>query len=122
MLVIYATKTGNVKRFVDKLEDMRTLNIKDIQQVNEPYVLICYTTGMGQVPIEVQEFLENETNRSLLRGVASSGNKNWANNYAKSADTISQKYNVPVLLKFELSGTKNDVILMKERVINCLGN
>ncbi|MGL4820781.1 MAG: class Ib ribonucleoside-diphosphate reductase assembly flavoprotein NrdI, partial [Bacilli bacterium] len=46
---------------------------------------------------------------SYLRGVAASGNRNWGQAFAKSATTISQTYNVPVIHTFELFGTTNDV-------------
>ena len=53
-----------------------------------------------------------EKNAHLLLGVAVSGNKVWGDNFAKSADTISKQYQVPILHTFELSGTK--------RMLNCL--
>jgi protein involved in ribonucleotide reduction len=41
--------------------------------------------------------------------VSASGNRNWGASFAKSADTISSLYDVPVITKFELSGTGRDV-------------
>ena len=58
------------------------------------------------MPQLVEDFLTK--NNKYLRGVAASGNRNWGDMFAKSADVISDKYNVPVLMKFELSGTIND--------------
>jgi protein involved in ribonucleotide reduction len=113
LLVIYASKTGNVKRFVGKLNDIRLVNLADIQgKVNEPYVIITYTAGFGKVPNKVEEFLSE--NSSYLRGVASSGNRNWGSNFCKSAEIISKRYDVPIILKFELSGTKKDVVKFEE--------
>lgn len=37
-------------------------------------------------------------------------------NFAKSADTISKQYQVPILHTFELSGTKRDVELFTQEV------
>lgn len=118
LLVVYASKTGNVKRFVNKLgEDIRKIDINEIDgRVQEPYILISYTTGFGQVPNEVEDFLEDEVNQKNLVAVASSGNRNWGDSFALSADKISEKYGVPVLLKFELSGLKGDVNRFVERV------
>ncbi|NQD53699.1 class Ib ribonucleoside-diphosphate reductase assembly flavoprotein NrdI, partial [Bacillus altitudinis] len=45
-----------------------------------------------------------------------SGNKVWGDNFAKSADTISKQYQVPILHTFELSGTKRDVELFTQEV------
>jgi protein involved in ribonucleotide reduction len=82
--------------------------------INEPFTLVTYTIGFGNVPMSTIEFLER--NYAYLRAVASSGNKNWGINYAKAADIVSNKYSVPVMLKFELSGTANDEKLFIERL------
>ncbi|MDQ6419046.1 class Ib ribonucleoside-diphosphate reductase assembly flavoprotein NrdI [Paenibacillus sp. LHD-117] len=113
MLVVYDSKTGNVKRFINKL-NMRAMPIDEQVEVEEPFVLVTYTTGFGQVPDKVNTFLK--TNHGLLRGVSASGNRNWGNGFAKSADTISSMYDVPVILKFELSGTSRDTEYFVERV------
>lgn len=106
MLIAYDSKTGNVRRFINKLQ-MPAIQIEEAMKVDEPFVLVTYTTGFGQVPEKVSSFLESNASRMI--GVAASGNRNWGDGFAKSADTISQLYDVPVLTKFELSGTKNDV-------------
>ncbi|KQX52381.1 class Ib ribonucleoside-diphosphate reductase assembly flavoprotein NrdI [Paenibacillus sp. Root444D2] len=79
---------------------------KDIV-ISEPFVLITYTTGAGQVPDEVQSFLR--ANYRYLLGVAASGNRNWGNLFAKSGETIAHQFGVPLLLQFELSGTSSEV-------------
>ncbi|MHA6484800.1 class Ib ribonucleoside-diphosphate reductase assembly flavoprotein NrdI [Paenibacillus sp. strain BS8-2] len=113
MLVVYDSKTGNVKRFINKL-NMRSMSIDNETEINEPFVLVTYTTGFGQVPDKVNSFLK--TNHGMLRGVSASGNRNWGSGFAKSADTISSMYDVPVILKFELSGTSLDTEYFVERV------
>lgn len=106
MLIVYDSFTGNIKRFVSKLP-FECIKIEKDLVVNEPYILITYTTGIGQVPKSVLEFLQN--NHSFMLGVSASGSKNWGFSYAKSADIISEMYNVPVLTKFELSGSPSDI-------------
>ncbi|QAY65312.1 class Ib ribonucleoside-diphosphate reductase assembly flavoprotein NrdI [Paenibacillus protaetiae] len=113
MLIVYDSKTGNVKRFINKL-NMRAIPIEEHQKVDEPYVLVTYTTGFGQVPEKVKSFLSR--NNKLLKGVSASGNRNWGTGFAKSADTISEMYGVPVINKFELSGTAQDMEQFVERV------
>lgn len=113
MLVVYDSKTGNVKRFIAKL-NMPAVSIDEMPKVDEPFVLITYTTGFGQVPPKVDQFLK--CNHNMLRGVSASGNRNWGTGFAKSADTISQSYNVPIISKFELSGTMSDIEHFVERV------
>ncbi|SDC51385.1 protein involved in ribonucleotide reduction [Paenibacillus sp. UNCCL117] len=106
MLVVYDSKTGNVRRFVRKL-NVRSLQIEDAMLTQEPFVLVTYTTGFGQVPDRVAAFLR--ANGAYLQGVAASGNRNWGSGFALSADKIAQEYRVPVLAKFELAGTQRDV-------------
>jgi len=113
MLVVYDSKTGNVKRFVKKL-NMKAVSIDEMPTVDEPFVLITYTTGFGQVPPKVSDFLQ--VNHKFLRGVSASGNRNWGTGFAKSGDTIAQTYNVPLISKFELSGTSHDTLQFVERV------
>lgn len=111
MLIAYDSKTGNVKRFVTKLE-LPCIQLKEDLMVNEKFILITYTIGFGEVPKNVMTFLEK--NHQYLIGVASSGNRNWGNNFAVAADIIAAKYNVPIIHKFELSGTKKDVEIFLE--------
>ncbi|WP_058304239.1 class Ib ribonucleoside-diphosphate reductase assembly flavoprotein NrdI [Gorillibacterium timonense] len=105
MVVVFDSKTGNVKRFVQKLK-LPAIQIHDSLKLEEPYVLVTYTTGFGQVPERVSAFLRE--NHDLLLGVAASGNRNWGDKFARSADLIAEKYEVPVIGKFELSGTMGD--------------
>jgi len=59
------------------------------------------------VPPSTLTFLKE--NDHLLQGVAVSGNMNWGVRYGLAADHISQRYAVPIIMKFELSGTERDV-------------
>ena len=113
MLVAYDSKTGNVRRFVSKL-NMRVVEIDQDLTIVEPFVLVTYTTGFGKVPQKSMDFLER--NSSLLQGVAASGNRNWGTGFAKSADAISQLYDTPILHKFDLSGTARDLHLFQEEL------
>jgi len=106
MLIAYDSKTGNVRRFINKL-DLPSVQIDSDVVIDEPFVLVTYTTGFGQVPERVTSFLRR--NHRYLRGVSASGNRNWGDSFAKSADTIACEYGVPVISKFELSGTGRDV-------------
>lgn len=111
--VYYASMTGNVRRFIEKL-GIEAIDICSSPVATEPFVLITYTFGFGEVPEVVSDWLHK--NGKLLRGVASSGNKNWGGFYGLAADKISHKYGVPMLLKFEQAGTPDDVLQFKERL------
>lgn len=113
MLVVYDSLTGNVKRFATKLK-MNTVKLEENLALEEDFVLVTYTTGFGNVPTQVEDFLAK--NHRHLRGVSASGNRNWGDLFAVSADKISNQYNVPVISKFELAGTSRDVQIFKERV------
>ncbi|MFC4305129.1 class Ib ribonucleoside-diphosphate reductase assembly flavoprotein NrdI [Cohnella boryungensis] len=106
MLVVYDSKTGNVRRFVEKLK-LPAVQIEESLDLDQPFILVTYTTGFGQVPDKVSSFLKKHHQK--LRGVSASGNRNWGDGFALSADRISEMYGVPVISKFELSGTKRDV-------------
>jgi protein involved in ribonucleotide reduction len=97
--------TGNVKRFLNKV-GLPHFNIDDTLEVNEPYIIVTNTIGFGDAPKEVIDFIEHHLD--FLVGVAASGNTNWRNNYAHAADVISEKYNVPIIYKFELGGSSQD--------------
>lgn len=106
MMVVYDSRTGNVARFVAKL-GVNGLRLEEHTVVDKPFVLVTYTTGFGEVPEKVRRFLVR--NHACLKGVAASGNRNWGRMFAASADAIAAAYQVPVLVKFELSGTSRDV-------------
>jgi len=57
----------------------------------------------------VVTFLNDETNRSLIRGVIAAGNTNFGGTYALAGDIVSAKCGVPYLYAFELMGTQRDV-------------
>lgn len=96
--------------------DMDATQITKDLRVEEPFVLITYTTGFGEAPLTTLDFLQS--NYTYLQGIAASGNKAWGTVYAKSADTISEMYGVPILLTFEMSGMPEDVETFRERVQN----
>ncbi len=118
MFIVFDSKTGNVRRFAQKLglPEHNLIELKAGLKVYEPFILLTYTTGMGQVPQTTLDFLK--ANHTNLYAVVSSGNKNWGQNFALSANKISNMYGVPILHKFEMSGMPEDVEIVRERVQN----
>jgi protein involved in ribonucleotide reduction len=90
------------------------VNIVDNPVMEDKFILITPTTGFGQIPIEVDRFLQK--NSELMIAVASSGNRNWGLSYGKSGEVISRLFKVPLLMKFENSGFSNDINTFIERV------
>lgn len=113
MLIAYYSRTGNVRRFVTKT-GLPAVEISPDTTLAEPFVCVTGTYGFGQVARSVADFLA--TNGAYLVGVAASGNRIWADNYAKAADVIAAQYGVPVIGRFELAGTDVDIRQFIERV------
>jgi len=111
VVILYDSLTGNVGRFVKKLP-LEATPIRSDMVVDQGFVLITFTTGLGKVSDTTKAFLE--VNHHYLKGIAASGNKNFGIYFAVAADEISRLYHVPIISKFELSGTPTDVKLFME--------
>ncbi|MGI2303617.1 class Ib ribonucleoside-diphosphate reductase assembly flavoprotein NrdI [Staphylococcus cohnii] len=119
MKVVYFSFSGNVRRFIKKTELTNVMEITQnncSERIEEPFVLVTGTIGFGEVPQPVQAFLD--VNDDLLKAVAASGNRNWGQNFAKAGRSISERYQVPLLLKFEVQGTADDINEFKDKVGN----
>lgn len=88
----------------------------------EPFILVTPTyadnEGNGAVPKQVIKFLNNKNNRDLMVGVIAGGNTNFGKYYGYAGTVISKKCNVPLLYKFELTGTLEDKINVQKGVTN----
>jgi len=121
-IVYFSSASENTHRFVQKLglhADRIPLLAKEEPLVaTEPYVLVLPTYGGGPetkaVPKQVIRFLNDEQNRRFIRGVIAAGNTNFGEAYGIAGDIISNKLNVPVLYKFELFGTPDDVRIVQD--------
>lgn len=118
MVIAYASMTGNVARFINKLKNKlpNAKYVKVVRQmsIEEPFILITYTTGFGEVPREVSELLKNSGNN--LVAVAGSGNRNWGCLFCLGAKTIAKEYNVPLIHTFELSGYDSDAEIIASKI------
>ena len=116
-LVYFSSVSGNTQRFVEKLgmpaERIPLYPKDDPLVVDEEFVLVVPTygggNGRGAVPKQVIRFLNDERNRTRLRGVIGAGNTNFGETYCMAGDVISAKCQVPHMYKFELFGTPRDV-------------
>jgi protein involved in ribonucleotide reduction len=85
----------------------------NLVEISSPYILFIPTyaanDGRGAIPKSIVKFLNNQNNRTLLKGIVASGNKNFGSNFCLAGDLISNKCDVPVLYRYELRGTQHDV-------------
>ena len=121
-LVYFSSVSENTHRFVQRL-GLEELGIgvhriplrpaDGFLHVDEPYILMVPTYGGGNeggsVPRQVRKFLNDEHNRSFIRGVIAAGNTNFGAAYCIAGDIIAAKCDVPYLYAFELLGTAQDV-------------
>lgn len=104
MKLVYASRTGNVQKLVDRISTVDALKIASGEEsVQEDYILITYTDGAGIIPPAVEKFLD--ANHAGCKGVAVSGNsERHPNTFCFAADKITDKYKLPVIAKFEKDG------------------
>ncbi len=123
-LVYFSSKSENTHRFVGKL-GLPAVRIPiaakgEKLRMDCPYILLVPSygggTAVGAVPRQVIHFLNDEHNRSLIRGVIAAGNTNFGAAYCIAGEIVSQKCKVPYLYRFELLGTPEDVAKVKQGV------
>ncbi|WP_447641869.1 MULTISPECIES: class Ib ribonucleoside-diphosphate reductase assembly flavoprotein NrdI [Chitinophagaceae] len=111
MILYYDSLTGNTKRFVEKVQkqrpDWEIIKINPKEKVERPGHLVTFTIGIGNIPLTTTIFVKN--NKDYILSVSSTGNRNWGENFGKAADKLSKHYNIPFLMKIEMSGLQNDV-------------
>ena len=105
-VVYFSSVSENTHRFVQKLGlPAIRIPLHGRVEVADPYVLVLPTYGGGKVIA----FLNNEHNRSLIRGVIAAGNTNFGAEFCYAGNVVSRKCGVPFLYRFELMGTAEDV-------------
>lgn len=124
-LIYFSSASGYTHRFVSKLElpDGEAARLPIITKeptllAMEPFVLILPTygggDGNGAVPKQVIKFLNVKANRELIRGVIAAGNTNFYEAYCLAGDIVARKCEVPLMYRFELMGTPEDVTAVRE--------
>ena len=120
-IVYFSNFSENTHRFVQKLGYRNAripLRRKDGElNVDEPYILILPTYGDGVasklVPKQVGKFLNNPDNRKHIKGVIVGGNNNFGKDFGKAGNIVANACKVPLLYRFELMGTEEDVQAVK---------
>ncbi len=122
LIVYFSSISENTHKFVVKT-GVRSVRLPlktsdESPEVNEPFVL-CVPSygrpgGSGSIPPQAVKFLNNPVNREHLAGVIGAGNTNFGELYCVAADKVAAKCHVPVLYKFELMGTAEDVSKVRD--------
>lgn len=124
-IVYFSSVSGQTERFVRKVDPEVSYRIPLVRgeehlRVDKPYVLITPTYGAGRdhraVPPQVIKFLNDEHNRSLIRGVVAGGNRNYGKYFCYAADVIASKCNVPILGKFEVFGLPGEAEEIRSKI------
>ncbi|WP_346845672.1 class Ib ribonucleoside-diphosphate reductase assembly flavoprotein NrdI [uncultured Rothia sp.] len=121
-IVYFSSVSENTHKFIVKtgVQSLR-LPLKTSEatpSVHRPFVL-CVPSygrpgGSGSIPPQAVKFLNNPLNRELMQGVIGAGNTNFGSLYCIAAEKVAAKCEVPVLYKFELMGTAEDVSNVQE--------
>lgn len=124
-IVYFSSVSENTKRFVEKL-GVPTYRIpispKEASEFthDRDSVLVTPTYGGGNdsstVPKQIIKFLNNPDNRKHIKAVIAGGNTNFGVHFGKAAEIIAAKLDVPIIYRFEITGTPEDVIEVKERL------
>ena len=110
-MIVYMSLVGNTRKFVNKINEpsveLTIDNSLDLV-MTKPYILIVPTYSEETSDI-VRDFLENETNRRLCKGIFGAGNRNFAQLFCYTAKDLSKEFDLPLLHLFEFQGSPVDV-------------
>lgn len=104
MKLVYASRTGNVQKAVDRMMVPDALRIlTGMETISEDYILMTYTDGRGVIPAIVDLFLQS--NAIHCRGAAVFGNSDrHPDTFCGAADQIELRYKIPILGRMEFDG------------------
>lgn len=116
MLIVYLSLTGNIRKFV-RLSGMRNVEIpysNPLTEVDEDFILIMPSYD-DEITDIISEFIEYKDNKKHLIAIVGSGNTNFGKDgYCFNAREVSEKYDKPLIYKFEHSGDDYIIEFKKE--------
>lgn len=119
MIVVYATLTGQIKRFAKKLP-FDTVRLTKGMVIDKDFVLITYSINYGNIPPLIEGFLKE--NAQHLKAVVGSGDKVWGDYFCGGAIKVSDRFNIPILHKFEKAGYQSDVDIVTTKIQELKGS
>jgi len=124
-VVYFSSVSENTKRFVEKLgipsyRIPLQLSEASAYTHDRDAVLITPTYGGGNdsstVPKQVIKFLNNPENRKRIKAVIAGGNTNFGAHFCRAGEIIASKLGVPMIYRFEITGTPEEVKEARERI------
>lgn len=114
MKYVYASRTGNVESIVERL-GIDALKIETgNESIDENYILLTYSDGYGDIPGEVELFLDK--NHELLQGVVVSGDESYGEAFCQAGELIASQFDVPCLYKVNNEGDDEDIEKIKSLI------
>ena len=110
-MIVFASRTGNVRFIVQKLGSP-FLEISETLEIMQPFILFTYTDGLGNVPQQVVNFLQQHVTKCV--GTFVSGNRNFGSLFARAGHEIEQQFGIPLLYAVDLRGFPSDYEAMKK--------
>lgn len=120
--LVYYTKTGNTKRFVDKINGYESIELSPIDPfitLNKPYILVIPSYEPNVLPEiyeALDEFLGHGDNYELCAGTFSGGNLNFNDKFGVTAKWVEEKYDIPIIRMFEFQGGDRDVAELEKQL------
>lgn len=121
--VVYYTVSGQTRRFVNKIHRHKTMELDELncgKPLDEDFILVvpAYEKHvLGEVYYTCEEFLT--INKDRCRGIFASGNINFSESlFCITGIQLSEKFNIPVLHKFEFQGSPFDVEKIQKELDN----
>lgn len=117
MLLVYMSFTGNVRNFVERtgFSSIELNPANPFIEINEPF-LVVVPSYVGYINDDVIDFIDYKQNRNNLIGFVGSGNRNFNEMFCINAKELANKYQKPVIFKFEYNGTEQDIEKFKKEV------
>lgn len=108
MYIVVDSLTGLSLKFAKNFNyNIYHLGKDKLPENNDTFFLVTRSEGFGQIPKLTESLINKKSN--LCIGVAVSGNRNWGSNFGACGDKLQEKYNIPLVCKFEGSGFNSDV-------------
>lgn len=119
MKIAYLSLTGNVRKFVKEvgIDSIELDYSNPLTEVHDKYILIVPTYD-EEITELISDFIDHKDNLEYLVGLAGSGNRNFNKSYCSNAKDLSIKYNKPLIMNFEFSGTNKDIEEFKKEVLS----